>query len=151
MSVLRKGSAGLKHLLTRQSLVRSLCTGVRAVDTDCSFLIALVITEIPLMAASLPLDTSSLVRMWQRSERLPGLNLKKMRCGCEVLRSESIVLPDLIIVTNTHEVVAQCEKVRPTGDVLLAQLGHQDGQVSQAVLRGVQRLQEPIQLSRVTL
>ena len=61
-AVCRKGRAGLKHLLTRQSLARSLCTGVRAVLTCCSFLMALVITEIPLMAASLPLDTSSAVR-----------------------------------------------------------------------------------------
>ena len=96
----RKGRAGLKHLATRQSLARSACTGVRELGVTCgirvvsgqwsvvtitaewsltwSFLTALTMMEMPLMAVWLPRFTSSAVRMWHRSDRLLGLNLT---CG----------------------------------------------------------------------
>ena len=90
----RKGRAGLKHLATRHSLARSACTGVRELGVTCShqsvvtstaewsltcsFLTALTMMEMPLMAVWLPLFTSSAVRMWHRSDRLLGLNLT---CG----------------------------------------------------------------------
>ena len=52
-----------------------------------SFLTALTMMEMPLMAVWLPRFTSSAVRMWHRSDRLLGLNLT---CGYNNCCSDSV-------------------------------------------------------------
>ena len=91
-----------------------------------SFLTALTMMEMPLMAVWLPRFTSSAVRMWHRSDRLLGLNLTcGYKCGNLVMLTIVVMFLFLFLLLLIHtNLVLAChaDEVVALGDHLTEDL-----------------------------